>query len=128
MPKQDATQLLKEKIQEKESECAYQKILLNEQFELTKEKLKPMNLIKDTFSSPELKDNLVDSAIGLASGYIARKAIVISSKNPLVKLLGTVIGAGVANLMTKHPDGIKSIGGNIINALFKRKKEDTETT
>lgn len=111
-----------------EIECAMENILLRDQFFHTMESLKPINLIKDVFTSSEAKTTVVDTAIGMTSGYLAKKAIVRSSKNPILKLLGTIIGVGVANFMSKHPETIKYIGGKILNGVVNSKKNDGEET
>lgn len=123
MQKQDASFLLKQKIREKEIELAEEGFLLREQMKMTMESLKPMNLIKDALTSSEMKTGLTDAAIGLSSGYLIKKAVVRSSRNPLLKLLGTLVGIGVTNVMTKHPEGVKAIGGKIMDKLFKREEE-----
>ena len=49
-------------------------ILMKEQFKLTIESLKPLHLLKETLASPSVKDNIIDSAIGMTSGYIIKKS------------------------------------------------------
>jgi len=126
MQKQDAIYLLGEQIRLKEIERDTQGVLLKNQLKLTIESLKPINLIKGAFTSPEMKNSLVDSAIGMTSGYIAKKAVVRSSKNPFLKLIGTIVGMGVASIVTRHPDGIKSIGEKILGSVLKKEENDTE--
>jgi hypothetical protein len=124
MKEKDASFLLREKILLMEIQRESEIILLKNQLRLTIESLKPLNLIKEVFTSTEMKTNVVDTALGMTSGYIIKKAIVRSSKNPFLKLLGTIIGMGAAKLVTKHPDGIKSIGAKIVSTVFK-KEENT---
>jgi hypothetical protein len=126
MKNRDASFLLNEKIQQKEIQLAAETILIKYQLRLTMESLKPLNLIKEVFTSSEMKNNVVDSAIGMTSGYLVKKAFVRSSKNPLLKLLGTIAGMGVASLVKKNPGAIKSIGGKVWSAVFK-KTEDNDT-
>lgn len=125
MKAQDPSALLKEKILLLEAECVLQNGLLKDQFKLTVESLKPMNVIKDMFVSA-IKNNVVDSAIGMTSGYLAKKTIVRSSSNPFIKILGSMVGIGVANFMAKHPDGIKNIGAKLLNSFFKKESVGTE--
>ena len=122
MQKSDAIFLLNERIKQKEIECAAERILLKDQFKNTVEGLKPINLIKDMLNSSEVKNNLLNTTIGLTSGFIVKKAIVRSSENSMLKILGTIIGGGVANLVAKHPDEIKSIGGSILNNIITKVK------
>lgn len=124
MQKRDAIQMLKELILRQEASCLVESILLKEQFRIVVESLKPVNLIKNVFASTDLKNSVVDNAIGMTSGYVVRKAIVRTSKNLFLKLLGTIVGIGVSKVVSKNPAGIKSVGKNILNALFN-KEEDT---
>jgi hypothetical protein len=120
MEKLDAHLILKEQIRIKETEQELNYLLLKDQFSETLETLKPINLIKEAIHSDETKNSLLDTALGMTSGFLAKKTIVRSSRNPLLKLLGTLVGIGVTKYVAKHPEGIKSMGGKLIGALFKR--------
>lgn len=99
--------------------------LLREQFMETYENLKPVNLIKnsvkDFVSSPDFKENILKTTLGLAAGYLSKKAIVGSTHNPLKQLLGTFLQMGVANLVSKNSDGIKSLGLSLFKNFIKQK-------
>lgn len=125
MQNPDATYLLIERIKQQEIECAAEKLLLKYQFQLTAESLKPINLIKSVLGSPDTKTSLANSAIGLGAGYLIKKTIVRSSGNPLLKLLGTIVGMGISKIVAQHPDGIKNLGGKLLTGIFR--KEDTES-
>lgn len=120
MEKLDAHLILREQIRLVETERELNYILLKDQFKLTIETLKPLNLIKEAFHSDESKNSLLDTAIGITTGFLAKKTITRSSHNPLLKLLGTLVGIGVTKFVANHPDGIKSVGGKLIGALFKK--------
>ncbi|MES2286481.1 MAG: hypothetical protein V4547_12395 [Bacteroidota bacterium] len=96
--------------------------LLKEEFHTTYESLKPMNMIKNTFkdmaSTPNLKTDVVNSLIGLATGFIAKKVFLGNSHNPLTKLLGIVLEIAVANKVSKNADGIRSIGSTILKKII----------
>lgn len=96
--------------------------LLKEEFNTTYESLKPMNMIKNTFkdmaSQPNLKTDVVNSLIGLATGFIAKKVFLGNSHNPFTKLLGIVLEIAVANKVSKNADGIKSIGSIILKKII----------
>jgi hypothetical protein len=99
--------------------------LLKEQFTATYESFKPVNLIKsslkDLASSPYLIDNILATAIGLATGFLSKKIFVGSSGNLFRKLLGSFLQAGVTNTVSQHPDTIKSFG-QLIFQYFLRKR------
>ena len=86
--------------------------LLKEQFQITYESLKPINLIKSTLanvaSSPELKNNVLNNVIGLTTGYISKKVILGNTRNPIKILLGSLFQFAVANVVSKHTESLKS--------------------
>jgi len=108
---------LRAAIVELESKQAYEGKLLREQFHIAYNSLKPLNLIKSTFKeaaeSDELKDNIINTSVGLTSGYISKKIFVGFSNSPLKKLLGTVLMFGITNLVSKNTEIIKLLGKKI---------------
>ena len=111
-----------------EAEQTVKGIVLKEQFKLTYESLKPINILKNTLkevsSTPLLIDNILGSVVGLATGYLSKKIVVGASGNIFRNMLGSILQFGVTNVVSKHPEGIKSIGQSIFQLLF-RKKEDS---
>lgn len=100
-------------------------IALKEQFKITYESLKPLNLIKSTFkeftSAPDFKDNLLNSTMGIGAGYLTKKIIVGASHNPLKKLLGTLLQVGITSIVAKNGDGIKLVATKLISSLLPKK-------
>ena len=121
---------LKEAIRLLEEEQAIKGQLLKEQVFITYESLKPVNLLKSTLkdlsSSPYLIENIVGSAVGLASGYVSKKIVVGASAGILRKLFGSILQFGVTNLVAQHPDAIKSAGRYIIQHIFRKKDKESE--
>lgn len=117
---------LKNAIQILEFEQAYKEQLLKEQFYLTYESLKPVNILKSTIhevaTSPYLIDNILGATVGLATGYISRKIAVGGSGNLIRKLFGSILQFGVTNVVAQHTDTIKSIG-QFVYQYIRRKKE-----
>ena len=105
--------------------------ILKEQFHLTYDSIKPINLIKNTFKqvgeSQELKENVINTSVGLATGYVSKILFEILSGSPVKKLLGSVLMFGITNLVAKNPEAIKSFGNkvfkNINNRLVSKPKE-----
>jgi hypothetical protein len=91
-----------EKLKEKQAQEIYQ---LKTQFEKTYEGIKPINLIKNTISevatSVDLRNGILNNAIGLATGYVSKKILLGSTHNPFKKILGTLIEFGIANFIAK---------------------------
>ncbi len=120
---------LKEEILLLKIRHAREEQLLKRQFNLMSESLKPLNLVKSAFkdmtSSPALKNNIGDTAIGMTTGYLSKKLLTGASHNPLIKLFGIVLQVGVANFVTKHPGAIKSSGLNILKKIFNKRSNDS---
>ena len=118
---------LKNAIQLIEVEQAENGQLLKKQFYTTYESIKPVNLIKGTLrdivSTPNLIDNVLDTVIGLASGYLTKRLVVGASGNIFRRLFGSMVQLGITNVVTQHPEGIKSIGHYIIQHIFRKKIE-----
>ena len=118
---------LKAAIQQLEIEQKESFIALKDEFEKTKENFKLVNIIKSTFkdavSTPNIKTDIVNAAIGLTSGIMAKKLIIGKTFNPLSKLLGVALEMFVANKVTKNADQVRSTGSVIMNKLFKQKNQ-----
>lgn len=85
---------------------------LKEQFYITYESLKPVNLLRRTIhdisSSSDMMDDLLGTTMGLASGYISKKIWVGSSNSTIRKILGTLVQLGISNVVSRNSEGIKS--------------------
>jgi len=118
---------LKDAIQLLEVEQAASGQILKEQFYLTYESLKPVNLFKSTLSeaasSPFLLDNIISTVVGLSTGYLSRKIVVGASGNVLRKLIGSVLQLGVTNTVRQNPETVKSIGQFLFQQIFRRKEQ-----
>ena len=103
---------LRDAIIQLESKQLEDKRLLKEQFVSTYESLRPVNLIKttikDLIASPDLKSNLFSAFLGIAAGYLSKRATFGLSPNPLKNILGSFLQLGVSNVVTKKSGGIKS--------------------
>lgn len=104
----EATQTLEGKILKEELHNAY-------------ESMKPINLIKSTFkdvaASPEIKDQLLTTAVGLAAGYVSKKLFEGVTHGPLRKLLGTALMFGITRAAAKNPEAIKSFGTGALKVI-----------
>jgi len=105
MKKISLKSVLHEKILIVENQQKQDLLELRKQFHVTYESLKPINLIKNTFqevtSSSDIKNNLLNNAIGIATGFITKKVLVGASHNPIKRILGTVLEFVIANVVTK---------------------------
>lgn len=96
--------------------------LVKQQFLITYQSLKPVNIIKktlkDVISAPDFKTNIINAAIGLSTGFIAKKVFIGGSHNPLTKFLGLIMEMVIANKVSKNADGIKSIGNIVLTKIL----------
>jgi hypothetical protein len=104
--------------------------VLRNQIVVTYEALKPLNLLKRTIhditTSPDLLENLFGSAMGLTTGLISKKILVGGTGNLMRKLFGTLLQFAVTNIVTRHPDAIKTVGQFIVQTLSRRKEKNSE--
>ena len=117
---------LKDAIQLLEAEQTIKGQLLKDQFYLTYESLKPVNLLmhtlKEISSSPYLIDNISGTAMGLAGGFLSKKIFVGTSGNLIRKLIGSILQFGVTNIVAQNSEIIKSIGQAIFQHFFHKKE------
>lgn len=117
---------LKAAIQLLEVEQSFKGQALKQHFRLAYESLKPANLIlnalKDITQSPNLVENIIGNVLGLATGYVSKKVFVGTSDNLFRKLLGYVMQFGVTNVVSNHPDGIKSFLQVVLQKFLSKKK------
>lgn len=98
--------------------------LLKEHFEFTKEQLNPINIIKDEFndaiSAPNLKGKLVKGAVGLLSGFLAKRFVIGQGAGIVGKIAGPALQAGVTGLIMKNvPNNAASLKQDGISLLQK---------
>jgi hypothetical protein len=121
-----STAELKNAIQLLEVEQAINKQLVKEQFFVTVDSFKPMNLIKssltDISTSPYLIDNILNTAIGLAAGYFSKKIFIGASGNKFRKSIGSVLQFGAINFIAQRHDSINSVAKIFFRHILRRKE------
>jgi hypothetical protein len=119
--------VLQETIQILEVEREIEGRILKEQFHQTYEHFKPANLLRNTLlqvtSTPYLIDNIIGSAVGLATGYLSKKIVVGASGNIIRKFLGIMVQLGVTSSVAQNPDTIRSFGQFIYQRFLRKKRE-----
>ncbi|MBN2037497.1 MAG: hypothetical protein JW768_12210 [Chitinispirillaceae bacterium] len=101
---------------------------LKEQFNLFRESLKPVNLIKSTLKdvalSPYWIKNLLGAVMGLAAWYFS-KNIIIGAPGKIFRIFfGPVMQFGGTNAVAQHPDAIKTFSQFIYHKIFRRKRNE----
>jgi len=131
MAKQSAVDSLKESIRMLEIRQAEEGKILKEQFKITYESLKPVNLIKSSMkelvNSTEIKNSLFEAIVSVVSGYLTKKFIVRSKSNIFMKLLGVLLQFGVTNVVSKNSETIRTFISDLIQRFFTAEEETTES-
>lgn len=126
MENMTSTDRLKKAIEILEAEQADKLQQLKGEFFTAYERLKPVNLVKDTLnditSSPHLVDNIIGTALGLATGYFSKRMVIGASVSRYRKLFGAVMQFGITNVIAKNTEAINSFGRYIFQRILKRKK------
>lgn len=116
-----ATKELELAIELLETKRKQEKVELTKQLFTTFESLKPFNLLKQTVkemvSSSEIKKDLSSIAIGMITGYIAKKVAIGNTRNPFKKLAGIAVEMLVATEATENAGSIKSFVSSLFNKL-----------
>jgi len=95
----------KNRIQELECKQVDEWALLKNEFLDTCEIVKPINILKSTikeaYSAPNLKANIVNTVIGIATGFVGKRILIGKTRNPFTKLLGVILEVAIANKVAK---------------------------
>lgn len=130
MENQYTVESLKEAIKALEVKQANDRILLKEQMLFTYESLKPSNILKSIFkdfaSSENLKNEFVNTAVAVTTGFITKKVIIGKSNNLALKLVGLAFQFGITSLVSKNYDAIKDVFNQFINRILRGKEEIEE--
>ncbi len=117
----DQNQLLDEKIRLLQIKKSNDLEILKEHFILTKKSLSPLNIVKESFhdfkESKDIRNTLLESAIGIAGGYFSKKLIVGNSKNIFKKISGAIVQYAVSNFITNKAEKINSNEKDIQNTI-----------
>jgi hypothetical protein len=118
---------LNERIDLLQSRHTLEFMLLKGQFHHTYNSLKPINLfkrtLKEAIESPGLKENIFNTSVGLATGYISKLLFIKVSHSPLRKILGFALQFGITKIVAKHPEEIKSFGNGVLNLIRNKFSE-----
>jgi hypothetical protein len=112
---------LRDAILQLESERAEEGKKLRSQLDLAYESVKPANLVKSVFKgaagSQDLKEHLLNAAVGLTAGYLAKRLVVGDESSPFKRLLGALLSLGVTMVVAKNPEAVKEFGKKILNRI-----------
>lgn len=102
-----------------------EELMLKAHFETIYENLKPINLLKSTIkelvNTPDFKEDLMNTSLSIASGYLSKKWAIGETDNFAKQLLGGALQIGVTHLVSKNADGIRAKFMAVISAVLGQK-------
>ena len=105
MKKFNKNVLLDQKIAELSHKRNLELLELKDQFNVVIESVKPINIVKQTFSSfyntPQKKLNILELATSFIGGYVSKKIVVGNSNSIIKNLLGNVLQYGISTVINK---------------------------
>jgi len=130
MKKKSASEELDLAIALLETKRSEELFALRTQFHTTYDSLKPLNILRKAFKnlmeSPEVKSDFTGHLVGIAAGFMSKKAIVGSSHNPIKGAFGMLIQIAVTNLVSRNAKGIKSVSEAILLRILKFRKDSQQ--
>lgn len=115
---------LKKAILELEKKRSIQEIVIKEQFQLTKEAVKPANLIRNTFSNlaavPEVRKTVVNTLIGITIGYFSKKAQQVLSEKSMNDMMRNLLDTTADHLTRKDPNSLLSKSVHLTRNYIKQ--------
>lgn len=128
MAQATAIEKLKKQISELETKRTEQGRELKAHLNLTYDRLKPINLLKDSAkefaTSAELRETILESSAILVAGFISKKLSDVGKGNPLVNLLSSFLQLGATNLVAKYSTQIQDFLMGLIVRLLKTKSKE----
>lgn len=105
-----------------ETKKAEQAKLLKEEFQVTKEKFKPANMVsnilRQTAASPTLRKSIMNKTADVALVLITNLILRRKSAGILKRTISTAFVFGVKNVVLRNPEVIKKAGIGILRMLL----------
>lgn len=73
-------------------------------------------------TSSTVVENLLCAGVGLAAGYIVKKAVTGRSHNVIVKSLGVILQFGITTIIAQNPNALKSFAQQIVYNLSTKEE------
>lgn len=88
------------------------------------ESLKPAHLVQtlvsEVFRSPEIKKDVLQSAVGFGAGWLANRFVAGKSPGLLKRAIAHLAQVGVTNIVNGHEKEIRAKGTNLLERVIKR--------
>jgi hypothetical protein len=122
--------MINESIRLLQQKQALQLIQLKDQFHKTYESLKPLNLIKSTLheatDSSEVKNDLLNNVIELASTYLSKKLLGDTSHSPIKRTIGTLLEFAMTTIVGNYSETIIASIENLLHTILSKKNKPNE--
>ena len=112
MPPKYTSEILKAEIKALEIRQAEEGKLLKAQMVVTYKSLNPILLVQDAFkeltTSPKLKESIVETLVGMGSGFLAKRMIFGKTNNRFLRFAGLLVEQGINNMVSRNLDLIRN--------------------
>ncbi len=112
MPPKYTAEILKAEIKALEIRQAEEGKLLKAQMVVTYKSLNPVLLVHDAFkeltTSPKLKESIVETLVGMGSGFLAKRMIFGKTNNRFLRFAGLLVEQGINNMVSRNLDLIRN--------------------
>ena len=112
MPPKYTSEILKAEIKALEIRQAEEGKLLKAQMVVTYKSLNPVLLVADAFkeltTSPKLKESIVETLVGMGSGFLAKRMIFGKTNNRFLRFAGLLVEQGINNMVSRNLDLIRN--------------------
>jgi len=102
-------------------------MVLKQQFYVTYESLKPINLLKKTFNevalSTDLKKNILNNAVGSTIDFLSNKMLEGSPTNSIKRTLFSLLEVAINNIVAKYSDNIIESGERLLQKVSQSVKQ-----
>ena len=99
---------LRQAIADLERKKSVQELEMKSNLDQLKHAMKPVNLVRNTFSRfaeiPEVRRTLISTVVGFGMGYVAKKAKDVLSEESLDNMISTLVHTQMSKLEDKNPD------------------------
>lgn len=99
---------LRQAIADLERKRSVQELEMKSDLEQVKHAMKPVNLVRNTFSQfaeiPEIRRTLISTVVGFGMGYVAKKAKDVLSEESMDNMVSTLVHTQMSKLENKNPD------------------------
>lgn len=99
--------------------------LLKVEANLLFESFKPANIVTDIIieltKNPEVKHNLLNTALGMGAGYVSKRLVQGGSPGGVMRIFGSLVEMSVSGVVAQNSDGLSEVIIQRVAKWFARK-------